>query len=464
MLETYHVVLAQSRRNLIRNIKKSPFLYFLFSIITVFSGMFLAFISLIIIRNEIAIDLDNVFFIIFFLFIMKGSHDFYHYFTRSDSLTYILSTKQSQMKTVFEVFLVVFWVQLGLWVLISTIYSTALVIAGVNPSYPVVYVQFTLGVMLSSVLGSILTIHYFSTKKYRLIPLGMLFGVFYLFHDVVSLAVLLPLSFAYLLWSLRNCLDSYQYVSRKKRKKEKAQLWLSSITKAVFYKELVILWRDKLLFSVLSSSVFMGITTGYIARYGAGDLLPESLNVLVSRFSPEAYAFFGIYVLTIQGAVFISLSFFLNEEHTLWLLRHVPVKMNDFVIGKAFALGMPLFCSIPFVAYYASFMGTRSVLFLLWFLLFSYLLALIVCFPFAARYVGRKSDILLLYFLSMIVFLVLSITFSFQQILTVIGVSPIVLYLSLLLIEVVVFLLISLRLTTRQLMVRYLTRPGFVSK
>jgi len=460
MLDTYHIVLAQSLRNLKRNITSSPILYLLFSVITIFSGLFLAFISLIIINNEIIIDLDNVFFIIFFLFIMKASHDFYQYFTKSDALTYALSTRQSQMKTVFEIFLVVFWVQLGLWVLISTIYSGALIIAGLNPSYPLLYIQFTMGVMLSSILGSILALHYFSTKKYRLIPLGFLLGLLYLFHDIYSLMLLLPISFAYLLLSLRYCLDSYQYVSRKIRKKEKTQLWLSSITKAVFYKELVILWREKLLFSVLASSVFMGITTGYIARFGAGDFLPESLEILVSRINPEAYAFFGIYVLTIHGAVFISLSFFLNEEHTLWLLRHVPVKMNDFVFGKASTLLMPFLCSVPFIAYYASFMGADSILFLFCFLLFSYLMALIVCFPLGARYVGKKSDILLLYFISMVVFLILSFAFSIQRVIIILGFSPIVVYLSLILIELLVFFFISMRLTSRHLMIRY---PGHSS-
>ena len=205
----------------------------------------------------------------------------------------------------------------------------------------------------------------------------------------------------------------------------------------------------------------MGITTGYIARFGAGDFLPESLEILVSRISPEAYAFFGIYVLTIHGAVFISLSFFLNEEHTLWLLRHVPVKMNDFVFGKALALIMPFLCSVPFIAYYASFMGAESVLFLLWFLLFSYLMALIVCFPLAARYVGKKSDILLLYFISMIVFLVLSLTFFIQRVIIIIGFSPVLVYVTLILIEMLFFFFISKKLTSRHLKVRYLGSSSF---
>ncbi len=121
MLETYNSVLINSFRNLKRNINSSPALYILFSIMIIFSILLIGFLTPFFIRNEIPIDLNNVFFIVLFLFIIKGSHDFYNYFTRSEPFTYALSTQISHFRSVFEVFLIVFWTQLGLWVFLSSL-------------------------------------------------------------------------------------------------------------------------------------------------------------------------------------------------------------------------------------------------------------------------------------------------------------------------------------------------------
>jgi hypothetical protein len=243
-------------------------------------------------------------------------------------------------------------------------------------------------------------------------------------------------------------------VSRKVRKPEQAQVWLSHSKKAVFYKESIILWRDRVLFSILFSAVMMGVGAGYIARFGAESLLPESLQVFASQFSPESYAFFGIYVLTIHGAVFISLSFFLNEEHTIWLLRHVPVTMNDIVQGKVYALLLPFLCSLPFIAYYTAFTSGKSLPFLLWFLVFSYLAGIIISFPLGARYVGKKSDILLLYSSSLLIFVILGGTFSISGFVTTLDWSKYVLYGFVLLLELGL-LLLSIRITAHSLSINY---------
>ena len=163
-------------------------------------------------------------------------------------------------------FLVVFWIQLGIWVFLSSIYNVSLVIVGVNPSFSLIYLKFTLGVMLACVLGSIIVLHYFSKKKYRLIPLGFIMFFLNQYNDIFTILILLIISFIYLLLSLRYCLDSYQFVGRKSWKKEKAQMWLSSIKKAVFYKEVISLWRERVLFSIIFTAVVIGIGAGYIAR------------------------------------------------------------------------------------------------------------------------------------------------------------------------------------------------------
>jgi hypothetical protein len=455
MLETYNAVLINSLRNLKGNINSSPLLYVMFSTMIFFSIFLVGFLTLFFINADIPIDLNNVFFVVLFLFVIKGSYDFYNYFIKSEPITYTLSTQVSYFRTTFEVFLVVFWIQLGLWVLLSSLYNVSLVMTGIDLIYPLLYLKFTFGVMLASVLGSITALHYFSKKKYRLIPLGIILFFLSQFNDIFSILIILSISFAYLLISFNYCLDSYQFAPRKTWKKEKAQMWLTNTKKAVFNKEIIVMWRERILFSIIFSAITMGIGAGYMARFGAEDLLPESLQALASSLTPESYAFFGIYVLTVHGAVFVSISLFLNEEHTLWLMRHVPVEMHEIVHGKAFALIMPFLCSIPFIAYYSAFNSGESLIFMVWFLIFSYLAGVIIGFPLGAKYVGRKSDILLLYSVSLLIFIVLSLAFSFNGIFGFLGLSKYYFYLLAIVIELVILVFVSMRFAANSLKVKY---------
>ena len=454
MFETYNTILVNSFRNFKRNVLFSPALYFLFSIMMFFSILFIGFLTFFFIRNDVFVDINDVFFIIFFIFLLKASYDFYNYFTKSYPVTYLLSTQVSQIKTVFEIFLVVFWTTLGLWVLFFSLYSFSLIISSISLAFPLLYIKFTFGIILGIILGSIIVLHYFSKKKYRLIPIGFVFYFIYVYDDIFSILFAIFVSFIYLLISMKFCLDSFQFVNRKSRKKEKPQVWLANPIKTVFYKEITILWRERVLFSVLFSAVFMGIVTGYIALFGAGDFLPESLRFFASRIAPESYAFFGIYVLTIHGAVFVSLSFFLNEEKTLWLIHHLPVKIKTYIYGKALALTIPFLCSIPFIAYYSAFTKGESLLFLIWFLIFSYLAAIIICFPLGAKYVGKKSDILLLYSVSLLIFAVLGFSFSLNSIFKLFNFSSYFFYVLIILIEFV-FLILSFNISERLLVIKY---------
>lgn len=453
MLETFTILFLHSYRNLKNNIRSSPVLYLLFTIMLLFSSLFIGFLTVILLRTDVSIDINNVFLIVLFLFIIKGAHDFYQHFTISEPLAYALSSPVKQRQTIFDVFLFVFWVNLGIWAVLSFLYTLSLLSADIYLGYPLLYLKFTSGVMLGSILGAMFILHFFSNKKYRLIPLGFFIYAASQFTDFIVLVLILIVSFLYLFWSLHYSIDSYQYIDRKERKKEKAQLWVSDSKWAVFYKEIIVLWRERILFSILFSAVIMGIATGYLARFGAEEFLPENLQSLARMISPRAYAFFGIYVLTIHGAVFPSLNFFLNEADTLWLLRHVPVKMKTIVQGKALAIGMPFLCSIPFIAYYAAFNSTESIVFLIWLLLFSFLASLIICFPLGARYVGKQSDILVLYSISLVIFIVLNIGFSLHFVLSSSDLNLWIFYLGTILFELFLFLVVSMRVTAKSLSV-----------
>jgi len=433
----------------------SPVLYLLFIVMIVFSTLFLGVISLVLIENDLFINLDTLLFLIIFLFIIKSSHDFYQHFTKSEYLTYALSSPISQKQTIFEVFLMNFWFQLGIWVIFSSLYTLSILLLGIPVGVSFLYLTFTLGIMLATVLGSLIVLHYFSGYKYRLIPVGGIIFLLYFFPSLVSILFLLGVSLIYLFISLSFALDSYQFVKRKTWKREQTQLWLTHPIHAVFYKEVIILWREKILFSILFSAVVLGVGIGYIARFGIAQFLPESLARFAEGIPPEMYAFFGIYILTIHAAVFVSLSFFLNEEKTLWLLRHMPSPMVKIVSGKALSISMPFLCSLPFIAYFFAFIPNESFLFILWFLLFSFFASIILCFPLGARYAGRKSDILLLYSVSLMIFIVLSIMYSLSSIISSMGLFGVVIFVLLLFFELIFFVFVSLKQTANYLSIHY---------
>jgi hypothetical protein len=64
--------------------------------------------------------------------------------------------------------------------------------------------------------------------------------------------------------------------------------------------------------------------------------------------------------------------------------------------------------TLPYLAFIPLFLGVNDLLFLFWFLGFSFLAAVIIALPLGVKYVGKKSDILLLYSVAMILFVLLS--------------------------------------------------------
>ena len=86
MLETYNTILVNSYRNLKNNMNASPTLYFLYIAMMILSSFMIGFLTQFFINTEISLDIENIFFIIVFMFILKASYDFYQYFTKSDAV------------------------------------------------------------------------------------------------------------------------------------------------------------------------------------------------------------------------------------------------------------------------------------------------------------------------------------------------------------------------------------------
>jgi hypothetical protein len=156
-------------------------------------------------------------------------------------------------------------------------------------------------------------------------------------------------------------------------------------------------------------SIFTALGTGYLFVYGTDLFIPESIQRYLSGFLPSLFVFLGCYVVVMYAAVFPALNLFLTEEKTMWILRNLPVSNQTIVFGKALALSLCFLTTLPYLAFIPIFFGVTDLLFLFWFLGFSFLAAIIIALPLGVKYVGKKSDILLLYSVAMILFVLLSV-------------------------------------------------------
>lgn len=196
-------------------------------------------------------------------------------------------------------------------------------------------------------------------------------------------------------------------------------------------------------------SISTALGTGYLYKYGTDLFIPESIQKIVGGFLPSMFVFLGCYVVIMYTAVFPALNLFLTEEKTMWILRTLPVKNETIVYGKTLALSLCFLTALPYLAFIPIFVGVSDLGFLLWFLIFSFLAAVILAIPLGVKYAGKKSDILLLYSVAMILFVILGTVGAGLNILrsfTTISILP--LYFQLIILEVLL-LFFSFKLSSR---------------
>jgi hypothetical protein len=249
-------------------------------------------------------------------------------------------------------------------------------------------------------------------------------------------------------------MSSHQFIRRKKRVKEKSQIKKRNVIGALFNREITVIWRDKLFYSFIFSSCVTGFGAGYLFLYGDKLFIPESLLELYGGFLPSMFVFMGVFVVIVYTGVFPALNLFLNEEKTMWIIRHIPLKSETIVFGKTSALALCFATSIPFIPYISIFIGFDKIVFLVWFLIFSYIAGIIISVPLGVKYVGKKSDIMLLYSIAMILFAVLGSAAMLGIIIENQFSYPILFYVLILLVEIVV-LYVSLKISSKILAVKY---------
>ena len=417
MFETTQILLTQISRNLFNKIKTAPILYSWFFIMMIFSILMMAALTYFVILTETELSLHDLFFTIFFLFVIKSSVDLHRYYIKSPPTTYALSTQTPHQTTLLNIITTILLINLIIWLFFSTLYLIFISTIHLQINHPTLYLIFLIGILHAILIGCTITIHLFSPHRQRLIPLILLFILFWLTQDMTLAALTLPFTLIYLLISLRQSLDSFLFTNRKPRTKDAAQLTPQSIIKTIFHRELIILWRDKLLLSFIITSITTALGTGYLILHGIDFFIPDPFKDTAQRLLPQMFIFLGIYVVTFYTAVFPALNLFLAEEHTLWILRHLPISNKTWVYGKSLTLTICFLTTLPFIAYILLFTPLENLPLIIWQLVVSYLAATIISLPLGAKYIGKKSDIFLLYSIGMILLIIQGFTYGVGRIL-----------------------------------------------
>jgi hypothetical protein len=451
MLETSSLLLTEVTRSVRQKIRMSPILYMFFIAMIFFSIVMFAFLTFFLIHTKTTISFMDVFFSVFFLLLMKSAADMHTHFIISPRAAYSLSTPVSHRRTVGEITLSILVMNSGLWFALSLLYLLVLAGLRVPINYPFEYVLFSLDVVCAILLGCSFALHFFSEKFYRVAPTLMLLLFFWYSQSMVFIAAMLPVVILHLAWALSHSLESYRFVRRKERTAERAQVRVRSSLWTLFYREVTVIWRERLYSSFVFMSITTALGTGYLYLHGTEIFLPVSLQKMIGGFLPSLFVFVGCYVVVMYAAVFPALNLFLSEEKTMWILRNLPVKNETIVYGKTLALSLCFITTVPFLGFIPTFLGIKDLWFLSWFLGFSFLAAVIIAVPLGVKYVGKKSDILLLYSVAMVLFVLLSITGAGINLLRhYAGISILWLCLLLLMLEVTL-LFLSLKLSARLL-------------
>ena len=406
----YALELTETSRNLGKKARESPALYGWFSVIIAFSVVMSARLTIFEMSASFPMDMEQIFFAMFFLFMLKASADFHRYFVDSRRIEYLFSSPISHFRVSFGIFNLIFWVNLGLWALFSSSYIFMLSLYEVPVGYPDLYLKFTLGVVLAITLGVVLAIHYFSPKRrFMIVPVIFISALWY-FHELWQIFLLIAISLPYLLWALKISRGSFGYVVRKERKSAAAySKKIRNPLEALRWKEITVLWRDRLILSFLITAVSVGIGSGYLAVHIDTGIFPPPIRPYIVPALPFIFLFLGSFILASYLFVFPALNIFLSEENTLWILKNLPVSGKKIVSGKTSAMALALLTASVFPFYFSIFTGLRYIPLAFFVLILSFFLSTAISLPFGIRYAGKKSDVLLLYSVSILLFTVLSI-------------------------------------------------------
>ncbi len=405
----YALELTEISRGFWKKARESPLLYTWFSVIMVFSVIMSGYLTLYGGEASLPLDMDQIFFVVFFLFMLKSTADFHRYFVTSKRLEYLLSAPISHTRVAMGVFMAIFWINLGLWALFSSSYILILSSIGIDVGYPWLYLRFTLGVVLSVIIGVEIGVHFFSRSRY-LMAFPVLFITSLWYHrDIDSILLIILISSMYLMYALKLSHRSFGFISRKERRAQiKERMGSMGPAEAMAWKEMRVLWRENLITSFLFTSVSVGIGSGYLGTHMDIALIPLRIRPFLVPVLPLAFLFLGTFIISSYLFIFPTLNAFLAEEDTMWILKHLPISGSRIVKGKVMAMCLPLLTSLPFPFFFVLFTGAHYLYPGFAMLFLSFFLATAISLPFGIRYAGKKSDVMLLYSISVMFFAIFS--------------------------------------------------------
>ncbi len=402
--------LAEASRSLKSRARDSPVLYSWFSIIIAFSVIMAARLTVFEMDAKLPVDMDQIFMVVFFLFMLKASADIHRYFVTSRHIEYLFASPVRRTGVSLGIFSMIFWVNLGLWALFSSSYIVLLHIYHVPIGYPELYAKFTGGVVLSMVLGAGVGLHYFSARRrHMLIPVLFMSALWY-FHEPWQIALLILASIPYLIWLLHMAPNSFGYIIRKERGSAAPySKVIRDPVQSLRWKEMTVLWRDRLVTSFVFTSVMVGFLSGYLAINMDPNIFPPEIRPHILPHLPFIFLFLGAFILASYLFVFPGLNIFLAEEDTLWILKNLPISGRAIVTGKLGSLVLPFIAALSFPFYFAIYTGYSYLPMAFAILILSFFLSLAIALPFGIRYSGKRSDVLLLYSVSIVIFTLISI-------------------------------------------------------
>ena len=278
MFETSKILLLEITRNLRRKMRVSPILYLFFSAMVFFSLVMFAFLTFFLLHTETTFNFMDVFFTVFFLFLMKSASDMHTHFISAPQVSYALSADVSSRRTVAGIIVGIVLMNMGLWFSFSLVYLVVLSGLRIQLFYPIEYLLFSMSILGGILLGCSLSLHFFSSKQFRLIPSILLLVFCWFSQNMLFVAGMLPLALLHCLWAVSHPLDSYRFVRRKQRTSTESPQKTRGVLHTLFLREVTGIWRDRLYISFVSMSVFTALGTGYLFLYGTDLFIPESIQ------------------------------------------------------------------------------------------------------------------------------------------------------------------------------------------
>ncbi len=171
------------------------------------------FLAFFLLHTNTTFNFLDVFYVVFFLLMMKSASDLHTYYIAAPQVSYALATPMSHKKTVGNIVCAIIGINLFLWFCFSLLFLLVVFGLRVPLNYPVEYLVFSIDILIAVLIGCSLSLHYFSSRRYRLAPTMVLLLFFWVSQSMLFIALMLPLAVLQCVWSITHSIESFRFVS-----------------------------------------------------------------------------------------------------------------------------------------------------------------------------------------------------------------------------------------------------------